>query len=87
MSWSLVAAAVWFIAANLRAMFPSKDHLWRFAYGMIALGMPILIWVAVDHGIWIAALVFVAACSVLRWPVIYTMRWIRRMRAGGADEA
>jgi len=42
---SIAAAAVWLILANVVAMFPSKDLHWRFAYGMIAIGVPILGWV------------------------------------------
>ena len=59
-------------------MFPSRDNLWRFAYGMIAIGVPILIGVVVQNGIWMALLVLVMAAWVMRWPVIYLTRWIRR---------
>ena len=79
MSLSMVAALLWLLLANVRAMFPSKDHLWKFAYFLIALGVPILIWVFADAG-WLPALVFlIAGASVLRWPVIYLGRWLRRV--------
>ncbi|WP_197915639.1 DUF2484 family protein [Thiosulfatihalobacter marinus] len=78
MSLSLTLALLWLLAANVRAMFPSRDNLWRFAYGMIAIGVPILIGVAVQNGIWMALLVLVMAAWVMRWPVIYLTRWIRR---------
>ena len=74
---SLVAACLWLIAANLRAMFPSRDHLWRFAYVMIALGIPVVIWLYIEQGVWIALLFLLAAASLLRWPLIYLWRWIR----------
>ncbi len=78
MSLSLTLALLWLLAANVRAMFPSQDNLWRFAYGMIAIGVPILIGVAVQNGIWMALLVLLMAAWVMRWPVIYLTRWIRR---------
>ncbi len=48
MTLSITAAFIWLIVANLRAMFPSKDHHWKFAYVMIAIGIPILIGVALQ---------------------------------------
>lgn len=74
---SLITAFIWFIIANLRAMFPSSDHHWRFAYVMIAVGIPILGWVTYQNGPWVGLLIMIAAASVLRWPVIYLWRWLR----------
>jgi hypothetical protein len=78
MSLSIVAALVWMVAVNLRAMFPSKDNHWKFAYAMIAIGVPILIWVYLDHGLVLAAILLLGAMWVMRWPVIYLTRWLRR---------
>lgn len=78
MSLSIVAALIWMLIVNIRAMFPSKDNHWKFAYAMIALGVPILIWVYLDHGPILAAVLLVGAMWVMRWPVIYLSRWIRR---------
>ncbi len=83
MTSSLILACLWLVAANLRAMFPSRDHHWRSAYVLIALGIPLLGWVTYQNGPWIALLVLGAGMSVLRWPVIYLARWARR-RGGGA---
>ncbi|MCH2075285.1 MAG: DUF2484 family protein [Rhodobacteraceae bacterium] len=77
MMGSLVAACLWLIAANLRAMFPSRDHLWRFAYVMIALAIPVVIWLYMEQGIWITLIFLIAAASLLRWPLIYLWRWLR----------
>lgn len=84
MSFALVAAFLWFILANVLAMLPSRDHHWRRAYALIFAGIPILGWVTFEHGALIGLLVLAAACSILRWPVIYLGRWLRRMagRAG-----
>lgn len=76
---SLIFVAVWLLAANVVAMFPSKDHHWKFAYGMIALGVPLLGWVTYQNGPWIGLIVLAAGASVLRWPLIYLTRWMRRV--------
>ncbi len=74
---SLVSACVWLLVVNIRAMFSSRDHHWRFAYAMIVLGIPILGWVTYENGPWIGLLVLLAAASILRWPLIYLWRWIK----------
>lgn len=79
MSLSIIAALLWMIVANVRAMFPSKDNHWRFAYAMIAVGLPILIWVYFDHGLWLPLILLLGAMWVMRWPVIYLGRWIKRV--------
>ena len=71
-------ACVWAIIANVIAMTPSKDHHWRNAYMLIAVGIPIVGYVTVQHGPWVGLLILAGGCSVLRWPVIYLMRWLRR---------
>ncbi|MEZ5716676.1 MAG: DUF2484 family protein [Paracoccaceae bacterium] len=78
MSGSLIAAFVWLLAANVLAMIPSKDNYWRRAYGLIAVGVPILVWVVWQNPWWVGALFLAAGMSVLRWPVIYLGRWLRR---------
>ncbi len=78
MSWPLVFALAWLVVVNVRGMFPSRDHHWRFAYGMMALGVPILGLVWWHHGLWYALLLLVLAGWVMRWPVIYGWRWLRR---------
>ena len=76
-TFAMVAGLVWLIVANLTAMLPSKDYHWRNAYRLIAVGLPILIWLFVTNG-WLWALVFVvAAGSILRWPLVHLWRWLR----------
>lgn len=77
MTASLILACVWLVVANVTAMFPSRDKHWRFAYAMIALGLPLLVFVWWQNGIWWALAVLVAAGSVLRWPVYFLLRWVR----------
>lgn len=78
MSLSFVAALLWMVIVNLRAMFPSRDQHWTFAYIMIAIGLPILVWVYLDHGWPLAAVLLLGGMWVMRWPVIYLTRWLRR---------
>ena len=77
MTPALIAALLWLIAANVIAMFPSRDQHWTNAYVLIAIGIPLAGWVTWHHGpIW--GMLFVAGgCSVLRWPLIYVWRWAK----------
>ena len=81
MTPALALACVWIVVANVVALFPSKDHHWRFAYVMIAIGVPILGWVTMQNGPWVGLIVLAAGASVLRWPVIYLTRWIKQQIA------
>ena len=76
--WPLVLCLVWLIAANVIAMFPSRDKHWRAAYVLIALGVPLLGWVTYVSGPVVGLVLLVAGASVLRWPVIFLWRWLRR---------
>lgn len=78
MSISIILVCVWAVVANILAMTPSKDHHWRNAYVLIAIGVPLVGYVTFQHGPWIGLLVLAGGCSILRWPVIYLMRWIKR---------
>ena len=78
MTVSLTLAARWAFVANVLAMTPSKDHHWSNAYVLIAIGIPILGFVTWQHGPWIGMLVMAAGMSILRWPVIYFGRWVKR---------
>jgi hypothetical protein len=78
MSASLVLAALWAVVANVLAMTPSRDAHWRAAYVLIATGIPILGYVTYQNGPWVGLIALVAAMSVLRWPVIYLLRRLRR---------
>lgn len=77
---SIGLACLWLIAANVLAIMPSRDNHWTRAYVLIALGIPLLGFVTYQNGPWIGILFLVAGASVLRWPVIYLFRWLRRQR-------
>ncbi len=81
MSASLVLACLWAVVANVLAMTPSRDNHWRNAYILIAIGVPLLGFVTMEHGPWVGLLVLAGGCSILRWPVIYLGRWLRAKTA------
>ncbi|THH39056.1 DUF2484 family protein [Aliishimia ponticola] len=82
MSLPLILACLWAVVANVIAMFPSRDNHWRNAYILIAIGIPILVAIGYRHGVLLALLVMVAGMSILRWPMIYLMRWLRGLLSG-----
>jgi hypothetical protein len=49
---------------------------------LIAVGVPLLGWLTLAHGPVAGMLALAMGASVLRWPVIYLWRWLRRI---GAD--
>ena len=78
MTPSLICFFGWALCANVAAMIPSKDNLWTRAYVLIAIGIPLLGWVTYQNGPLIGLLIFAAGASILRWPLIYLARWVRR---------
>ncbi|WP_163846161.1 DUF2484 family protein [Pseudooceanicola aestuarii] len=87
MSLSLILAACWAVAANVAAMIPSRDDHWSRAYALIVLGIPVLGMVVWQHGPWVGLLILGAAMSMLRWPVIYLARWLRRRLSGAGSSS
>ncbi|MFY9241135.1 MAG: DUF2484 family protein [Roseovarius sp.] len=81
MSISLILACLWALTANLLAMMPSRDSHWKLAYGLIAVGIPILGYVTYQNGPWVGLFVLAAGMSMLRWPVRYLGRWVMGLLA------
>ncbi len=79
MTLSLAGACLWFVIAAILAAIPSNDHHWRRAYVLIAVGIPLIGWVTFENGPWIGLMVLAAGCSVLRWPMLYLYRWVRKV--------
>lgn len=77
MTLSLTLACAWAVLANVIAMFPSRRQHWPAAWGLIAVGIPLLGFVTYENGPLVAIFVAAAGASILRWPVIYLTRWLR----------
>lgn len=75
---SLVAISIWAITANLIALTPSRRGHWPAAWALIAVGIPLVGWVTWENGPLVGIVVLTAGTSMLRWPVIYLWRWIKR---------
>jgi len=82
MTTSLMLACLWCVAANVIGMLPSKKKHWPSAYVLMTFGVPLLGLVFWENGIWIGLLVLMAAMSILRWPLVYFMRWIKSIGGG-----
>ena len=76
MSPFVVAALLWVVAAHVVAMIPSRDYHWRAAYGLMAVGAPIVVGLAVQAGVAWAGLFVAAGAWILRWPVYFFSRWL-----------
>lgn len=77
MNLAMIAGFSWLIAANVIAMLPSRDHHWRNAYGLIAIGVPILGWITWVNGPVLGLLFLAGGASVLRWPVFFLWKWVK----------
>lgn len=82
MNLSMILVCLWVVVACLGALLPSKRSHWPFAYVLIAAGIPILGFVTYQNGPWIGLFTMFAGMSILRWPVRYLWRWIRRKVTG-----
>jgi len=82
MTLSLILSCLWAVCANLIGLFPSKSGHWPAAYALIASGVPLVGYVTYENGPIVGLIVLAAGASVLRWPVLYLVRWIRRRLKG-----
>lgn len=78
MSISLILACLWVVLAAILTAIPSRDNLWRRAYFLVAIGVPLLGFVTYQNGPWVGLLALAAGVSVLRWPVVYLWRKLRK---------
>lgn len=76
---AIIAGCVWLIAANVLAVMPSRDNHWSRAYALIIVGLPLLGYITYSNGALVGVVFAIAGASMLRWPVIYLGRWIRRI--------
>jgi len=79
---TLGLGCVWLITANVLAILPSRDNHWMRAYGLLAVGVPLLAVIFYVNGVWFGLAFLIAGMSVLRLPVVYVMRRVRGLFAG-----
>lgn len=79
MSVALVLTLLWFVAANVAAMLPTRGNRWKRAAVLVAVGVPLLGWLTAVHGPVAGVVALAAGASVLRWPLIL---FLRRARDG-----
>jgi hypothetical protein len=77
MNLSLLLMCLWVVLSFVLAAIPSTDNHWRRAYVLIALGIPLLIFMTWQGGLLFGFVGLLVGCSVLRWPVIFLWRWVR----------
>nr|WP_319022301.1 DUF2484 family protein [Pseudooceanicola spongiae] len=77
-SESISLVLIWGLAANIAAMLPRQRNDWTPAYILIAVGIPILGFVTMQHGPWAGLIVLLAGMAALRWPIVDLGRWLRR---------
>lgn len=75
---AIVLGCGWLIAANVLALLPSKNNHWARAFGLIALGVPLLGYITYTNGPLLGMIFLIAGMSILRWPVIDLGRFVRR---------
>lgn len=74
---ALIALCLWVVLAWLLQTLLTARQSWPAAYGLIALGVPVVVWLGRSGG-WIWGAVGAGVMLlVLRWPVIYLGRWLR----------
>lgn len=78
----LLSIGLWVVLAFVMALVPSTDNHWRRAYVLIAIGVPLLVWVFWQHGIYMGMLGLLVGGLVLRWPVYFAWRWVHQKMRG-----
>ena len=70
MSWAVIAACLWVLAAALVALLPMRR---QYAPGFVLLALvPVLaVWLSMSHGLWAGVLILLVFLSMFRKPLIY----------------
>ena len=80
----VILGFVWLVTANVLGLIPSRDNHWARAYVLMAVGIPLLIYIGYVNGLLVALAFFACAISIFRWPVVYLTRWVRRIMGKAA---
>lgn len=85
MSTSAILVLMWLVAANVTGMIPLRGNHWPAAYVLIAIGIPILGYMVWENGPLLGLISLAAGASILRWPVVYLWRWVKRVAGRTAE--
>lgn len=82
MTLSLTLACLWALLATVLAFLPMRL---QYAPGilLLLLAVPLLVFIGVQHGVWIVALVLAGIISMFRRPLAY---FLRRLMARSRQE-
>ena len=78
MTHPVILIGAWVVLAFAMAAVPSTDNHWRRAYILLTIGLPLLVWITWVHGIAWGVLGLLVGGSVLRWPVYFLWKWLKR---------
>ena len=76
MTSAVLLMCLWVVFAFVLSAFPSNDNHWRRAYVLIAVGVPLLIWITWHSGPIMGLIGLLVGSLVLRWPVRFAWRWL-----------
>jgi hypothetical protein len=85
MSWALVAACLWVLAATATAMLPMPRQ-YPPGITLLVLAPVILAWIGWAHGAWWALLGLAGFVSMFRNPLIYFWKVWRGMPVSRTDD-
>lgn len=74
---ALVALCLWVVVAWILMVTLTAKQSWPAAYGLIAVGVPLVFWMGWSMSVWWALLGVAVMALVLRWPVRYFGRWLK----------
>ncbi len=73
MTLSLTLAAFWVIIATFLAFLPMRLQ-YVPGLALLVLAVPLLVFIAIQHGVWIVLLVLAGFASMFRRPLAYLIR-------------
>ena len=81
MNAALIAGCIWALLSTVVALLPMRL---QYVPGLtlLILTLPLLAWIAVSIGIWVALIALLAALSLFRHPLIWMARRAKARLAG-----
>ena len=84
MTGSMMAFFGWIVIASGIALLPRRMH-GPGAVALVMVGIPLAGWVTYQNGPFWGMAAIAAGASILRWPLIHLVRWVRRHLPGNAE--